>query len=49
MTARGEAILLLLRCLSSEPEVCPEAIEAAMRQPDLAAMVEMAEAVVLDE
>ena len=42
MTARGKAILLLLRCLNTEPEVCPAAVDAAMRQPDLAAMVQMA-------
>jgi hypothetical protein len=30
---KREIILLLLRCLSTEPELCGEAIEAAARDP----------------
>jgi hypothetical protein len=30
---KREILLLLLRCLSTEPEICPAAIEAAAHDP----------------
>ena len=34
-----EVILLLLRCLSTEPELCDRAMEAAARDPDAARVI----------
>lgn len=42
---KHEAILILLRCLSSEPEICPSAEEAVMSQPDMAEIVRLVETV----
>lgn len=38
-------ILLLLRCLSNEPELCPEAATAARGEPGGARYVALADAV----
>ena len=37
------ALLLLLRCLSNEPDICPAAVEAGLQQPELAYLVAYAE------
>ena len=37
------ALLLLLRCLSTEPDICQAAVDAALQQPELAYLVRYAE------